>query len=219
MGQVFTRAAAAWFRVALGAVAVVVAGAFAFAWAWVRSPWNTGVGVPIEQPVPFSHAHHVGGLGIDCRYCHGAVETSAYAGMPATETCMTCHAQVWTGAALLAPVHQSFASGTPLRWNRVYRLPDHVYFEHRAHVAAGVPCVTCHGRMDEMALTAVARPLEMRACIACHRHPERALVERAQEFSPAAVPAGDDTARARRLARAARLLPPAQLTTCSTCHR
>src|ERR1051326_1310123 len=115
--------------------------------------YNTGEGYAPPQPVPFSHKHHVGGLGIDCRYCHTAVETSANAGMPATETCMTCHSQIWTNAGMLAPVRQSLAEQKPLRWTRVYALPDYVYFDHSVHVAKGVGCTECHGPIAEMALT------------------------------------------------------------------
>src|SRR5438094_8601902 len=117
-----------------------------------RAPYVTQEGVTREQPVPFSHAHRVGGLGIDCRYCHTTVETSSFAGIPATEVCMNCHRQIWSAAPMLEPVRASFRTGQPLRWNRVYDLPGFAYFDHSIHVAKGVGCVSCHGRVDEMPL-------------------------------------------------------------------
>ena len=118
--------------------------------AWVsaqiyRSSWITSVNVAREQPVPFSHEHHVAGLGIDCRYCHTTVETSAFAGMPNTKTCMTCHSQIWTNAPMLAPVRESWKNNQPIRWNRVHDLPDFAHFNHSIHVAKGMGCSTCHG--------------------------------------------------------------------------
>ena len=128
--------------------------------------------MPVEQPVPFSHEHHVAGLGIDCRYCHTGVEKSAFAGIPPTETCMTCHSQVWRDAPALAPVRESWATGKPLRWKRVHDLPDYVYFNHSIHVQKGVACVSCHGRVDKMPLMAKQHSLYMRWCLDCHRAPE-----------------------------------------------
>lgn len=133
-----------------------------------RSNWATGEGYTPAQPVPFSHAHHVGGVGLDCRYCHRTVDTEAFAGIPSTRTCMHCHAQLWTHAAVLAPVRESFASGRPLRWRRVNDLPDFAYFDHAAHTQAQVECETCHGDVASMALTTQAAPLTMRWCIECH---------------------------------------------------
>src|SRR3712207_1279699 len=137
------------------------------------SPYLTNVDVAIEQPVPFSHEHHVSGLGIGCLYCHTSVEQSAFAGIPPTETCMTCHSQIWVNAPMLEPVRQSFATGEPLEWNRVHDLPDHVYFNHSIHVQKGVGCATCHGRVDQMPLTWKAQPMTMGWCLSCHREPER----------------------------------------------
>lgn len=135
------------------------------------SSYATLIGWVRDQPVPFSHEHHVGGLGIDCRYCHTAVETSEHADLPPTHVCMTCHSQLWTGAPVLAPVRDSLATGRPIAWQRVARLPDYVYFNHAIHIDRGVPCVTCHGRVDRMPLTARAEPFQMRWCLDCHRDP------------------------------------------------
>ncbi len=141
--------------------------------AWMRSSYRTGVGVDIEQPVPFSHQHHVAGLGIDCRYCHTTVETSAFAGMPTTDTCMNCHRSLWTDAELLEPVRQSWRSGVPVKWQRVHSVPDYVYFDHSIHVTKGIGCVTCHGRVDQMPLVRKTQTLYMQWCLDCHRDPSR----------------------------------------------
>src|SRR5262245_28062328 len=142
---------------------------------WVRSPYVTQVDVVRDQPVPFSHDHHVAALGIDCRYCHSTVETSAFAGMPATEVCMGCHSQIWKDSPLLAPVRESLAKRKPLKWTRVYDLPDFVYFNHSIHVAKGIACQSCHGPVDRMPLMRKATTLHMEWCLACHRHPELAV--------------------------------------------
>lgn len=138
-----------------------------------QSPYATGQRVSIEQPVPFSHQHHVGGLGVDCRYCHTSVETSSFAGIPPTQTCMNCHSQIWTGAAMLEPVRASYRDGKPLQWARVHKLPDFVQFDHSIHVSKGIGCVSCHGRVDQMPLTWQEKPLTMSWCLECHRAPEK----------------------------------------------
>ncbi len=155
----------------LGGV-IVASGAVAAGYALYFSPLNTGVGVPVEQPVPFSHQHHVGGLGIDCRYCHTGVEKGSSAGIPPTETCMTCHSQIWKDAPILQPVRDSWTEQKPLHWTRVNDLPDYVFFNHSIHIAKGVGCVSCHGRVDQMPLMAKGQSLFMRWCIDCHRRPQ-----------------------------------------------
>ncbi len=218
MPQIFPPVANAIARLVVFGGLLAVAAAVA-AFGVVRgSSFVRGSGVPVEQPVPFSHEHHVGGLGIDCRYCHTTVENSAFAGMPDTYTCMSCHSQIWTDSPTLAPVRASLATGTPLRWNRVYRLPDFVYFDHGIHVSRGVGCASCHGRIDRMPLTWAASTLEMRWCLDCHRHPERALRPRDAVFDLAWTPPADQEARGRALAAAAHL-DTRRLTSCSTCHR
>ena len=171
MAQIFTRSADTWLRFSVLSVVALVIGIVLTAAGVVSSTYRTQVGWVQDQPVPFSHEHHVGGLGIDCRYCHTGVEVSARAGLPPTHTCMTCHSQLWTGAPVLEPVRQSLATGTPLHWNRVAQLPDYVYFNHSIHVSRGVPCATCHGRMDQMPLAKRAEPFQMQWCLDCHRDP------------------------------------------------
>src|SRR5678815_4487288 len=148
-----------------------------------RSPWVTKEGERLEQPVPFSHQHHVAGEGIDCRYCHTSVENSSFAGIPPTKTCMNCHSQIWTNAAILEPVRESFRSGKSLVWNRVNDLPDFVYFDHSIHINKGVGCNTCHGPVDRMPLMYNYASLQMEWCINCHRNPAKELRPRDQVFN------------------------------------
>jgi ferredoxin len=140
-----------------------------------RSPWVTRQGQRPEQPVPFSHKHHVQGLGLQCQYCHVTVEKSSYAGIPPTKTCMNCHAQIWTNAQLLEPVRQSWLTGESLPWIKVHDLPDYVYFSHEIHVNKGVGCATCHGRVDQMPLMYAQNTLQMEWCLDCHRNPAKNL--------------------------------------------
>ncbi len=142
---------------------------------FVQSPFMTNVGVAVDQPVPFSHLHHVRQLGMDCRYCHTSVEDSAFAGIPPTETCMTCHSQVWTEAPLLEPVRASWQNEEPMQWNRVHNLSGFVYYNHSAHVNNGVGCESCHGRIDNMPLTWKENTLQMGWCLQCHRDPAQYL--------------------------------------------
>jgi len=190
---------------------------FLIGWIAPFTEWATHVGYPVAQPVPFSHQHHVAGLGLDCRFCHTTVEVSATAGMPPTYTCMTCHSQLWTNAAVLAPVRHSLAEGTPLHWRRVNRLPDYVYFDHSIHIAKGIGCATCHGRIDEMPLTSKQASLRMGWCIDCHRDPSPHLRPRSAVFDMAWRPA-PDTPSGAALSKLYHL-HPADLTDCSVCHR
>jgi hypothetical protein len=136
-----------------------------------RSPWVTRQGQRPDQPVPFSHKHHVEGLGLQCQYCHTQVEKAAYAGIPPTKTCINCHAQIWTNAELLEPVRHSWATGESIQWIRVHDLPDYVYFNHEIHVNKGIGCASCHGRVDEMPLMYQQNSLQMEWCLNCHRNP------------------------------------------------
>jgi hypothetical protein len=220
MGQVFGPGANAIARAVI--IAVPVAGVMIVLAAiiHVRAPGVTGAGRVVEQPVPFSHAHHVGGLGIDCRYCHSSVETSPFAGLPPTETCMTCHSQLWTNADMLAPVRESLRDGRPLRWRRVHDLPDYVYFDHSIHVAKGVACETCHGRVDQMPLMEKHASLTMGWCLDCHRHPERYIRPVEHVFDMGWVPpAGTEQIAMGRALIAAYGIHTRQLTDCSVCHR
>ena len=150
---------------------------------FTRSSYGTDAGVVRVQPVPFSHQHHVGVLGIDCRYCHTSVEKSSFAGFPPTQTCMNCHSQMWVGSAMLKPVRESYREDRSIRWQRVYNLPGFVYFDHSVHIQNGVGCSSCHGRIDEMPFTYQVPSLLMEWCLDCHRHPERELRPRAEVFS------------------------------------
>ena len=208
--------------IARGSIVLVVLlglGVAAAGAAFFNSSLVTGVEHVREQPVPFSHQHHVGGLGIDCRYCHTSVEKEAFAGIPPTRTCMTCHSQIWTNAPLLAPVRESFATDRSLEWTRVHDLPDFAYFNHSIHVAKGVGCSTCHGRMDQMQLTFKNASLYMQWCIACHKAPEKNLRPLDQIFNMEWEPPSDQLARGAELRKQYNLLPTQQLISCSTCHR
>jgi len=181
-----------------------------------RSPYVTQAGIAKEQPIPFSHAHHVGGMGIDCRYCHTSVEISAYAGIPPTATCMNCHAQIWAESPTLEPVRASYRDGTSIEWVRVHDLPDFAYFDHSAHVNKGVGCTTCHGRVDQMPLMWQEATLYMEWCLECHREPERFLRRQSDVFNVAYEPPPDQLALGREL-----VIEYAvdTRTSCSTCHR
>lgn len=222
MPQIFTASADTRLRVAVLLVALGLLAAVLFIGGYMESSYATLVGWVRGQPVPFSHEHHVGGLGIDCRYCHTTVEVSAQAGLPSTRICMTCHSQLWTGAPMLAPVRESLASGQPLAWRRVARLPDYVYFNHAIHVSRGVPCATCHGRVDRMPLMARAQPFQMQWCLSCHRDPA------AQLRPPAEITrmdwSGWDRNAASHAEYGARMMrahgiEPAKLDDCNVCHR
>jgi hypothetical protein len=149
----------------------------------VRSPYSTNAFVAVEQPIPFSHEHHVGQLKIDCRFCHNFVEESAHAGMPSTKTCMNCHNQIWADSPMLAPVRESYKVDRPIAWNRVHQLPDFSRFNHSIHVAKGIGCASCHGRVDRMPLTWQVHTLHMEWCLDCHRAPEKHVRPREQVFN------------------------------------
>ncbi|HVK38510.1 MAG TPA: cytochrome c3 family protein [Candidatus Kapabacteria bacterium] len=183
-----------------------------------RSSYVTNAEVYRDQPVPFSHEHHVAGLGLDCRYCHTSVEESSFAGIPPTETCMTCHSQIWTNAPMLEPVRESYRTGRAMRWVRVHDLPDFVYFNHSIHVAKGVGCQSCHGRVDRMPLMYQNATLQMEWCLECHRAPEKFLRPRDQVFSMNYRPAGDQLEIGSRLVREYKV-NVGQLSDCSICHR
>jgi hypothetical protein len=218
MPQVFSRSANGIARFVLwGSLCVMLVAAIGGT-ALLRSNFLTGVGQAAAQPVPFSHKHHVGQLGIDCRYCHNGVETSNSAGLPATEVCMTCHSQLYTNAAMLAPVRASLASGEPLHWQRVNSVPDFVFFNHSIHVNKGVACETCHGEIDDMPLTARAEPLTMEWCLGCHRNPEPNLRPPQDVFRMHWKPP-EDIAQIRRSLVKLLDIHPETMTDCYVCHR
>jgi hypothetical protein len=171
MPAIFRPSANIATQLVLLGLATLVLGGLIWWWAWPRMDYVRHTSWIVEQPVPFSHQHHVAGLGIDCRFCHATVEIAGNAGLPPTYTCMTCHSQIWTNAAILAPVRESLANNTPIVWHRVTNLPDYVYFNHKIHIAKGVGCESCHGKMEDMALTQKARTLTMGFCLDCHRDP------------------------------------------------
>lgn len=171
MPQVFRRRANELVSVVICGALIVLVATAVIGWKLSASPYVTSVGFTPEQPVPFSHKHHAGGLGIDCRYCHTSVEKSAFAGLPSTHTCMTCHSQLWTNARMLEPVRASLEQDRPLHWRRVTDLPDFVYFNHSMHVNNGIGCESCHGRVDQMPLMRQAKPLTMAWCLSCHNNP------------------------------------------------
>ncbi|HVA95929.1 MAG TPA: cytochrome c3 family protein [Candidatus Dormibacteraeota bacterium] len=176
----------------------------------------TEVGDARPQPVPFSHKHHVGELGLDCRYCHTSVEVSSSAGMPPTQTCMTCHSQIWTNAAVLEPVRASYRDSKPISWLRVNAVPDFVYFNHSIHIHKGVGCTTCHGPIGQMNITWRANTLYMRWCLQCHNAPQNYLRPRSQVFNAFYKPPSDQLALGNRLMKKYNVQ---KLTDCVTCHR
>jgi hypothetical protein len=192
-------------------------GALTFGLATVnRSSWVTRQGIAREQPVQFSHMHHAGELGIDCRYCHTTVERLAYAGMPPTQTCMNCHSQIWRDSPVLEPVRSSWRTGESLQWIKVYDLPGYVYFNHSIHVAKGVGCATCHGDVTKMNVLWQAPSLQMEWCLDCHRHPARYVRPREHVFDMKWQPPAEQLALGRRLIADYDIRPR---TDCSACHR
>lgn len=180
-----------------------------------RSSYATQVDVVRDQPVAFSHEHHVSGVGLDCRFCHTSVEKSSFAGVPPTETCMQCHSQIWADSPKLEPVRNSFRTGKPLEWTRVHDLPDFVYFNHGIHVNKGIGCASCHGRVDQMPLTWREHTLHMEWCLECHRHPEDHVRPRDQVFSMTWQPQ-DQKSEGKHLAAEYHVR---SVTNCSVCHR
>jgi hypothetical protein len=204
-----------------GAVFILVAAAWVLA-EINRSSWNTGQWTERQQPVQFSHKHHSGDDGIDCRYCHTSVETSSSAGMPSTQTCMNCHSQIWADSPYLEPVRESWRTGQPIEWTRVHDLPDYAYFNHSIHVNKGVGCSSCHGKVDEMPLMYQASSLQMEWCLACHRSPERFLRPKDQIFNmqwPRENTTDEQLAAGRDLVKKNQIRTVESLTSCSTCHR
>jgi hypothetical protein len=175
MAQVFDRSSNALARASLVLTGLIVIALGVGLNSLQRSPWVTRQGQRPDQPVPFSHKHHVEGLGLQCQYCHTQVEKAAYAGIPPTKTCINCHAQIWTNAQLLEPVRHSWATGESIAWIRVHDLPDYVYFNHEIHVNKGIGCASCHGRVDEMPLMYQENSLQMEWCLNCHRNPAKNL--------------------------------------------
>jgi len=197
----------------------VVFGPIALFWGAARfnfSPYVTQVGVPREQPVPFSHKHHVGDLGLDCRYCHTTVEVSSFANVPPIKTCMSCHSQIWRDSPVLEPIRAAYQADIPVQWTRVNDLPDFVYFNHSIHINKGIGCATCHGRLDQQPLTWRAQMLSMAWCLDCHRQPEKYVRPREAVFSMDYHPPRDQIALGNILLKEYHIQ---KLQDCYTCHR
>ena len=217
MAQVFSRRFVLVLRAGFLATGLAIAVAAVAYRTTVRA--DAPLDDPIEQPIPFSHQHHVRDDGIDCRYCHTSVETSAFAGVPPVSTCMTCHSQLFVDARVLDPLHRADRGQETLRWNRVHDLPDFVYFDHSIHVAKGVGCTTCHGAIDRMPLTRRVASLYMQWCLECHRAPERYLRPHDRVFDVDWRAPPDQLQRGIALRKAYGLRTTRELTDCSTCHR
>ncbi len=232
MEQLFSPSINSIFRLAIVGALLSVMGLFWFFEMMQRSSYYSQRAIVHQQPVPFSHEHHVGGLGLDCRYCHTSVEVSSFAGIPPTKTCMNCHAQIWSNAEMLRPVRESYRSGTPLRWLRVDDLPDYVYFDHSIHIHKGIGCKDCHGAVDRMPLMYPAATLQMEWCLNCHRQPEKFLRPLDQVFNmryeppteryPVTVDGKsftDQSTLGNYLNTKYDLRTPQDITSCTTCHR
>jgi hypothetical protein len=216
MAQVFHRSTNTIARLSIYGAAFIIA---LLGWAVYElsaSPYVTEVNVAKDQPVPFSHKHHVGELGLDCRYCHTAVENSSAAGMPPTQTCMTCHSQIWVNSPMLEPVRASYRDDKSIEWIRVNAVPDFVYFNHSIHVNKGIGCVTCHGPVGDMPLTWRANTLQMGWCLDCHRAPEKYVRPREQVFNIHYQAPENQEEVGRKLVKEYKIQ---SLTNCSTCHR
>jgi hypothetical protein len=219
MPQIFHHSTNVLAKLTIFGAIFIILGALWVVAAINRSSWNTGAFVEREQPVQFSHKHHVGDDGIDCRYCHTSIETSASAGMPPTQTCMNCHSQIWADSPYLEPVRESARTGKPIQWTRVNDLPDYVYFNHSIHVNKGVGCSTCHGNVAQMPLMYQATSLQMEWCLACHRNPENFVRDRKDIFKMDWQPPANQAQAGATLVKQNRIQDSFALTSCSTCHR
>jgi hypothetical protein len=219
MPQIFHHSTNVLAKLTIFGAIFIILGALWVVAAINRSSWNTGAYVEREQPVQFSHKHHVGDDGIDCRYCHTSVETSASAGMPATQTCMNCHSQIWADSPYLEPVRESARTGKPIQWTRVNDLPDYVYFNHSIHINKGVGCSTCHGNVAQMPLMYQAASLQMEWCLECHRNPEKLVRDKKDIFKMDWQPPANQAQAGAELVKRNKIQDSFALTSCSTCHR
>ena len=216
MPQIFRRSANTLSKLSLFGVLSLVGGLILLAMVLGRSSYTTRANEYVEQPLQFSHLHHVTDDGIDCRYCHTSVETSPFAGIPPTKTCMNCHSQLFATEPILEPVRASFRDDKPLHWVRVHDLPDFVYFNHRIHVKKGMGCETCHGRVDQMPLMQQVNTLQMEWCLNCHRNPENYVRPRSEITTMGYRPAVPQSVIGPQLVKEYGIN---SLTSCSTCHR
>jgi Cytochrome c7 and related cytochrome c len=219
MAQLFRPASNTIAKVSIVVVILLLGTTLGIAYIADRGTWMTFVRVAPEQPIPFSHKHHVKDDGIDCRYCHTSVETSHYAGLPATEICMTCHSQIWSNASVTQPIRDSWASGKSIEWRRVHDLPDFVYFNHSIHVNKGIGCSTCHGHVDEMPLTYRVNNLYMDWCVNCHRQPAKYIRPRSEVFNIDYEYPSNQAELGRKLVAEYHVQDARTLTDCFTCHR
>ncbi len=216
MSQTFHRTANTIFRLVLFGGIFILGGLVWLGYLLMSSPYVTGAYVEKEQPIQFSHERHVAGNGIDCRYCHTSVEDSSFAGIPPTKTCMNCHSQIFSNSPFLEPVRASFRTGESLQWRRIHDLPDFVYFNHSIHIAKGIGCSTCHGRVDRMPLMMQTETLKMQWCLACHRNPEQYVRPRQDIYRMDYEPPANQAELGRKLVAEYRIQ---RLTDCWTCHR
>jgi len=217
MGQLFRPSSNTIAKASIFGVLGLLAIGLWLPWQLFRSQYVTGVGVAIEQPIQFSHEHHVGGLGIDCRYCHTSVEQSYFAGMPATKTCMTCHSQIWNNAELLKPVRDSWRTQQGIQWKKVHNLPDYAHFNHSIHVNKGMGCSTCHVEIDKMPLVWKVNTLQMSWCIDCHKAPEKNIRPRDQVYNMAWTTPENQAELGAELVKKYGIKKE-QLINCSVCH-
>lgn len=216
MAQIFHRSTNTFAKVSIFGAVFMIAAMGWLIFELERSAYFTEVGVAREQPVAFSHKHHVAGLGLDCRYCHTSVENSSFAGIPPTKTCMNCHAQIWNNSPTLEPVRASFRNDQSIEWTRVNDLADFVYFNHSIHVAKGMGCQTCHGQVDQMPLTWREKTLHMEWCLECHRQPELFVRPKAEVFNMNYKPPANQLKLGKELVRDYKIR---KLESCSACHR
>lgn len=219
MAQVFNRSANNIAKISMIMAAVLGGLAFYFYTQIARSSYLTGVFVEKQQPVQFSHKHHVGDDGIDCRYCHTQVETSASAGIPPTQTCMNCHSQLWADSPYLEPIRASFRENKPIEWQRVHDLPEFAYFNHSIHVAKGVGCSTCHGQIDDMPAVFQQNTLQMEWCLSCHREPEKFIRPKSEIYNMKWKDGDINHEQRLQLKEQYKIRSKEMMTSCSTCHR
>lgn len=218
MSQIFHPSANPFSKASIFGAVFILAGIVWVLLIIFRSPYVTAEDVVVEQPVQFSHEHHVDGLGLDCRYCHTSVEESSFADIPPVHTCMTCHSQIWNDSPMLEPIRESYDTGEPIEWQRVHDLPDFVYFDHSIHVQKGIGCETCHGNVDEMPLMRKAEPMTMEWCLECHRQPEQYIRPREAVFDMDYEGPENQLAVGRALVEEYNITAE-RLTDCYVCHR
>lgn len=216
MAQLFRPSANSIAKIAIASAVILVFSTIGIAYMIDRGPWITDVGVAPVQPIYFSHKHHVKDDGIDCRYCHTSVENSGYAGLPPTETCMSCHSQIWNNATVTEPIRQSWSTGESIKWTRVHDLPDFVYFNHSIHIAKGIGCSTCHGQINEMPWVYKVNTLYMNWCLNCHRNPAQYIRPKSEIFN---MDYKYPTNQAELGAQLVKEYHAQSLTDCVTCHR